>query len=128
TGPRFEFHSIDVFSAAYNPRGKVLGTEVVFPAEDGTIDLAFACSLFTHLLEDDTKHYLREVSRVLAPGGIFLPTIHIEPAPGTATSGDKARIDINPDYFVRLAQDAGLRLVERLGTLNGQEALLFTAG
>jgi hypothetical protein len=65
---------------------------------------------------------------VLAPDGLFLPTIHIEPAPGTRYSGDEVRIDIEPDYFVEMAQRAGLRLRERLGTLNSQEAFLFTAG
>jgi SAM-dependent methyltransferase len=128
TGPRFEFHLIDVISATYNPRGQVRGTEVVFPADDGTIDLAFASSLFTHLFEPDARHYLREVKRVLAPGAIFLPSIHIDPASGTDYSGDEVRIDINPDYFVQLAQEAGLRMLERLGDLCGQEAFLFTTG
>jgi SAM-dependent methyltransferase len=128
SGARFQFHWIDVFSAPYNPGGTVRGTEVAFPAEDGAIELAFACSLFTHLLEDDARHYLREVRRVLVPGGLFLPSIHINPEPGTDYSGDEGRIDINPDYFVQLAQDAGLRLSERLGDLHGQDAFLFTAG
>jgi SAM-dependent methyltransferase len=127
TGPRFEFHWIDVVSV-YNPSGKSRPTDVVFPAEDGAIDLAFACSLFTHLFEEDAQHYLREVRRVLAPDGLFLPTIHIEPAPGTRYSGDEVRTDIEPDYFVEMAHRAGLRLLEGLGTLNGQEAFLFTAG
>jgi len=128
TGGRFEFHWIDVYSETYNPQGKVRGTEVVFPAADGSIDLAFASSLFTHLLQEDAKNYLREVRRVLAPNGLFLPTIHNTPLPGTSYSGNEARIDIDPDYFVKLAEDAGLRLIQRLGDLCGQEAFLFTAG
>ena len=127
TGQRFEFHWIDV-TCVYNPNGKYRGTEVIYPAGDQAIDLAFACSLFTHLLEEDARHYLREVRRVLSPDGLFLPTIHIEPSPGTRYSGDEVQIDIDPDYFVDMARDAGLRLVEWLGTLNGQEAVLFTAG
>ena len=126
TGPRFEFHWLDVVSV-YNPNGRFRGTEVVFPAADQAIDLAFACSLFTHLFEADAQHYLREARRVLSPDGLLLPTIHIDPEPGTRYSGDEVRIAIEPDYFIEMAANAGLRLVERLGTLNGQEAFLFAA-
>jgi SAM-dependent methyltransferase len=125
-GERFEFHYVDVYSASYNPEGKVRGTEVAFPAGDGTIDLAFAASVFTHLLEPDARHYLREVRRVMAPHGLFLPTIHTNPSPGSVYSGDEIRIDVAPEYFIRLAQEAGLRLVESLGSLCGQDAFLFT--
>jgi len=123
---RFAFHHVDVYSQSYNPQGAVQGTEVVFPAADGEVQLAFAVSLFTHLLEADAKHYLREVTRVLAPGGLFLPTIHTNPAPGCNYSGNEIRIDVNPEYFMRLATDAGLRLVNRLGAFCGQEAFLFS--
>jgi SAM-dependent methyltransferase len=41
---RFEFHYLDVFSGAYNPAGKLKGTDVVFPLADGSIDFAFAGS------------------------------------------------------------------------------------
>ncbi len=123
---RFEFHHVDVFSAGYNPEGTVKGTEFVFPAADGEVQLAFAVSLFTHLLEPDAKHYLREVRRVMAPGGLFLPTIHDKPEPGTEYSGNEIRIDITPEYFMRLAKDAGFRFVERLGSFCGQEAFVFT--
>jgi hypothetical protein len=34
---------------------------------------------------------------------------------------------IDPDYFVALAEAAGLRLVERLGAVCGQESFLFQA-
>ena len=55
-GQRFEFHWIDVVSV-YNPGGRFRGTEVIFPAGDGAIDLAYACSLFTHLFEEDASTY-----------------------------------------------------------------------
>jgi len=124
-GGKFEFHCLDVHSECYNPSGTLKSTEVVFPADDGSIDLAWGCSLFTHLLEDDAKHYLREVRRVLSPRGLFLPTIHINPAPGTRYSGNEARIDIEIDYFIELATEAGLRLDSRLGNVLGQYAMLF---
>jgi SAM-dependent methyltransferase len=122
---RFQFHFLDVYSEAYNPAGELRGTDVVFPAGDGTIDFAFAASVFTHLLEADAKHYLREVSRTLAPDGVFLPSIHTSPAPGSTYSGNECRIDVDSEYFIGLAEAAGLRLVERLGALCGQDTFLF---
>lgn len=124
-GEKFEFHCIDLYSECYNPKGTIKSTEVVFPAADGSIDLAWGCSLFTHLLEEDAKHYLREVRRVLSPRGLFLPTIHINPAPGTRYSGNEVRIDVEIDYFVELATDAGLKLEAKLGEVCGQYAMLF---
>ena len=84
---RFEFHFLDVYSNGYYPQGKIRGTEVVFPAGDGTIDFAFAASLFTHLLEEDSRHYLHEVRRAMAPDGIFLPSITSILSPGANTRG-----------------------------------------
>jgi SAM-dependent methyltransferase len=122
---RFEFHYLNVFSSAYNTAGEIKGTDVVFPVLDRTVDFAFAGSVFTHLLQEDAEHYLREVRRALAPDGIFLPSIHTDPSPGSRYSGKENRIDVDSDYFVELAQAAGLRLVERLGALCGQETFLF---
>lgn len=124
-GSKFEFHCFDVHSECYNPQGTVKASELVFPAADGSIDLAWGSSLFTHLLEPDAKHYLREVRRVLSPSGMFLPTIHTNPEPGTRYSGNELRVDIEIDYFAELAAEAGLTLAVRLGELCGQYALLF---
>jgi SAM-dependent methyltransferase len=124
---RFEFHYFDVFSRAYNPAGKINGADVVFPAVDGEVDFAFAGSVFTHLLQEDAEHYLREVRRALARDGIFLPSIHTSPSPGNKYSGNESRIDVDCEYFVSLAQAAGLRLMEKLGALCGQDTFLFAA-
>jgi SAM-dependent methyltransferase len=126
SGGRFEFHFLDVHTEAYNPQGKIRGTEVAFPTGSCTVDFAYAASLFTHLLEEDSRHYLREVRRVLAAGGLFLPSIHVNPTEGSEYSGNEIRVDVRADYFIKMAQDAGLRLVQHLGSLCGQESFLFT--
>ena len=67
---------------------------VLFPAGDAAVTLAFAASLFTHLLEPDARHYLREVARVLAPGvGSALLSIHVDVPPGERYVGGEPRID-----------------------------------
>jgi SAM-dependent methyltransferase len=123
---RFEFHYLDVHSQVYNPHGTLRSDQVAFPAADRSVDFALAASLFTHLLERDARHYLREVSRVLSPSGVLLASLHSEPPGESAYSGNELRIDVSLDYFVGMARDAGLRLKEHLGTLCGQDALLFS--
>lgn len=66
---RFRFAHVDVHSEVYNPRpGQAAG--VRWPVEDHTIDFMFAISVFSHLLENDFVAYLREIRRVLRPGGL----------------------------------------------------------
>jgi SAM-dependent methyltransferase len=123
-GEKFEFHHLDVVSC-YNPGGKIKPTEVRFPVADGSVDLAWGCSLWTHLFEEDARHYLREVRRALAPGGLFLPTIHVNPEAGAKYSGDEVKADIDKDYFFEMCDDAGLAVAAELGMVLGQYATLF---
>ena len=51
--------------------------------------------------------------------------LHADGVPLRTRSGDERRIDVDSEYFVELAHAAGLRLVERLGVLCGQETFLF---
>lgn len=125
TAGRFEFLHFDIFSAEYRPDGKLRASEFGFPASDGTIDVAFAASLFTHLLEPDARHYLVELRRVLAASGKAIVSIHIDPPPGQRFAGNEARVEIAPDYFLELVRDAGLVVSERIGDLCGQEAFVL---
>ncbi len=70
----FTFHLADIYNRHYNPRGACRASEYRFPCEDRTIDFVFATSVFTHMLADDTRHYLHEIRRVLKPGGHGLLT------------------------------------------------------
>jgi len=124
-GGEFDFLCVDLHSAEYNPHGRIAASEFTFPAGDGSIDLAVASSVFTHLLERDAAHYLDETARVLAPGGRIILSVHDEPADGQHFSGTEARIDVCPEYFVALAARAGLDLEQDLGSLCGQRALVF---
>lgn len=67
--PSFLFHHADVHNTFYNPRGGIQPTEYRFPAVDRSFDVVFAASVFTHMLPENTAHYLRESARVLKPGG-----------------------------------------------------------
>jgi SAM-dependent methyltransferase len=122
---RATFLHYDLFSAEYNPTGTMLASEFGFPCKDRSIDLVVAASLFTHLLEPDSIHYLNEVGRVLSKRGRAALSIHTEVAPGARFSGNEGRVDINPDYFQELAGRAGLRPAEIIPDLGGQRVFVF---
>lgn len=124
-GDQMRFEHYDGYSKAYNAAGTVKPSEYRFPAENESIDLAFAFSVFTHLLEEDACHYLAETHRCLRPSGLALFSIHNNPAPGSKFSGDEHRIDIATEYFVEMAANAGLELVEDIGDICGQDTLLL---
>lgn len=67
--PRFRFHHVDACNELYNPFGKGVTSDFYLPVEDGTVDRIGLASVFTHLLEDEVIHYMREFHRVLAPEG-----------------------------------------------------------
>ncbi len=115
-----EFHWFDLHSERYNPTGALRAEDLSFPAADATVDVIFAASVFTHLLEADALHYLREIRRVLTPAGVALLSIHESVAPGQRFSGTEARIDIDPAYFVELARHAGLRERDNSNDFCGQ--------
>ena len=124
-GDRFQFEHFDGYSALYNPQGTVKPGEYILPCDTESVDTVVCASLFTHLLEPDCVHYLAEIGRVLKPSGRAIISIHTEPRLGRRYSGDEARIDVTPDYFVQLAERAGLRLFERVGLVCGQDVLVF---
>lgn len=67
--PGFEFFHHDVYNYWFNPgEGKPSGAP--FPVPDRSFSLLLGWSVFTHLTEEQCVHYMREVARVLEPGGI----------------------------------------------------------
>ena len=74
--PHFRFHLVDVRSSEYRARGAD-ASRFRFPFDDASFDFAFATSLFTHLLFAETRQYLRESYRVLAPGGRLFATFFL---------------------------------------------------
>lgn len=74
--PNFRFHHVKVQNSEYRGSGAP-ASRFRFPFGDASFDVAIATSLFTHLLFDETRQYLRESARVLAPGGQLLATFFI---------------------------------------------------
>ena len=99
--PEFAFVHADVDEPHLNPGGTLPIADWRFPAADGSIDRALALSVFTHLDGPTARHYLRELARVLKPGGKALLTfflldepaaVHLQEWPdgGELLAGDRA--------------------------------------
>ena len=74
--PGFTFKHHDVFAAGLNP-GADKPLTLPLPADDADISMAVAISVFTHLLEEQAVHYLREMRRVLRDDGYLLATFFL---------------------------------------------------
>lgn len=65
----FRIVRADVFNTEYRQKTATRAAGYRFPVSDGSVDVAFATSVFTHLLPPDAENYLREIGRSLRPGG-----------------------------------------------------------
>lgn len=74
--PGFTFLHADVFNAGFNPAPSLPRT-ARFPAEDNTVSLLIAISVFTHLTQSQAETYLDEVHRVLRPDGVMLASFFL---------------------------------------------------
>jgi SAM-dependent methyltransferase len=77
--PNFVFEHVNVQNMMYNPSGtspaKDLHLQVVQYPE--AFDLAILFSVFTHMLPDDVKSYLRSIHALLKPGGILYASFFV---------------------------------------------------
>ena len=65
-----------MFNAGFNP-GPSLPHTARFPAEDNSVSLLVAISVFTHLTQSQAEVYLEEVRRVLRPDGVMLASFFL---------------------------------------------------
>jgi len=124
---RADFHVAKISSAYGNRAGASLA-EYRFPIGDGMAGLVLAKSLFTHLLEDEAAHYLRETRRALRPGKAAVVTAFLFDASGAggdgarrafpfadSSEGVRWRSRLRPEAAVAYAKTRFVRLVESAG-------------
>ncbi len=70
----FRFDYLDVQNDEYNPAGTCRADSYKFPYNANEFDVIFLVSVFTHMLTDDVKNYIAEISRMLKPGGVCMIT------------------------------------------------------
>jgi SAM-dependent methyltransferase len=105
--PNFHFKVADLYNRRYNAGGAHKASEYRFPYEDDAFDMAIATSVFTHLLEDETDHYLAELARVLAPGGRLTATFFLldEGSRARIAAGEAGLPFLDPEGHVAVVSD-----------------------
>jgi SAM-dependent methyltransferase len=88
--PNFQFRWINLKNDLYSAKGDY-AAKFIFPYEDSGFDLVFLTSVFTHMLPDEVENYMKEISRVLRPGGKCLATFFV--------FGDNSGNEKNKPYF-----------------------------
>lgn len=78
------------------PFGRYVVTETkgALPVESNAVDLIYSHSVLTHLDEEHQDHWLRELNRVLKPGGLAILTFH-----GLHSNAHIAAWAKNPDHW-----------------------------
>ena len=127
--PSFHFVHADIFNGLYNPAGTQTSSTFQFPYADGSIDVAFLDSVFTHMYPADVARYLRELRRVLAPGGRLLASFFLLDDEARQSMG-KGSSDLNfsfhldgcftvdprlPESAIGFGREEALRLVKEAG-------------
>ena len=118
--PNVQFRALGAPSGA---GGYAADTAYTLPLADGSVDALLATSLFTHLTDRAARDYLREIARLLRPGGgayltFFLWDEESRSRVGTArltpvTGGYRFDHPTFPDFFYE--EDAVLDMVRAAG-------------
>ncbi|MEJ7014150.1 class I SAM-dependent methyltransferase, partial [Sinorhizobium meliloti] len=97
--PNFAFQRVDIAHELYNPSGKISGNALKLPYADGHFDFVIMTSIVTHLPPDEVLVYLREVGRLLKPGGrLFMTAFVVDHVAAANESGRRdARLSFARD-------------------------------
>ena len=102
--PNFRFTYSPLFNTSYKPdAGLPSAATFAFPYPDESFDFAFAHSVFTHLPPESTANYLKELHRVLRPGGIGYTTWFLfdeDPKTSPKTMVSEMVLDGSGDFAV----------------------------
>lgn len=69
------------------------GLEANLPYEDGTFDIIYGISIFTHLSEVKHKEWIKELNRILKDGGILMITMQGENFKPKLSASEKLKFE-----------------------------------
>lgn len=74
--PNFNFKYVPLNNDLYRSDG-ASASQFRFPYDDDQFDAAVVNSVFTHMVPEEVENYLREIRRVLRPGGVCYATFFV---------------------------------------------------
>lgn len=74
--PNFHFQHVGLRNDLYRSEGRD-PADFTFPYDDESFDFVILTSVFTHMLPNQVSNYLREIQRVLRPGGHVFATFFL---------------------------------------------------
>lgn len=121
--PNFQFVHVDVENRRYNPEGSGKDSGFEFPFANEEFDLITLYSVFTHMLTDGVRAYLKDFRRILKPEGrIYLTAFLEDGVPdveenpqgylGREWKGALHCVRYNRKFFEKLLDENGFRLDE----------------
>lgn len=143
--PNFHFLHADLYNKRYNPTGRYHARDYTFPFKNQSFDFIFLTSVFTHMLPEDTAHYLRQIARMLHQDGrafftFFLLNdeqqrlakqgrndIHFDYGPGFYRTRDpivpESAVAYDESYILDMLAECGLALQQPIhyGSWSGRE-------
>ncbi len=120
--PNFRFIRLDVHNLRFNPDGSKIDKRFAFPFEAETFDVICLYSVFSHMLANDVRTYLRAFRRILRSDGKVYLTAHLDDGvPNVTENPDNYRnrrrykgpLDVvryNREFFEKLVERCGFRL------------------
>jgi SAM-dependent methyltransferase len=137
---RLRFELAEIASPYGDPGSRRTVGEYRFPLDDASADFILAKSVFTHLLEGDVRHYLREIRRTLRPGRQALITAFLfdgtarppafpypeedSPVRWLRPQRVQAAVAFEREFFEGMIEEAGLALRTLIsGFWPGREAV-----
>ncbi|MDX6719975.1 MAG: hypothetical protein QOJ63_2229 [Solirubrobacteraceae bacterium] len=85
------------------------GLQPPLPHGDGTFDLIYAISVFTHLPLEIGEAWMAEMHRLLRPGGLLMFTVHHDHYVPQLTRRERAAYE-RGEYVVQFAEAAGANI------------------
>lgn len=101
--PTFRFYHLDLVNARYNPGGAAMPPDFRLPVEDASVAVVYLWGVVTNMEPDFLPAYVREIDRVLQPGGRLFLTANVET--------DVPDVSINPPNYVSFRYSGPLHIV-----------------
>ncbi len=114
----FNFIEMNVQNDRYNPSGLPLNEDFQFEFSDNTFEVAYLYSVFSHMVSEDLRIYLKDLNRILTDRGRVFFTAFAEE--------DVPNMEINPKDYGDFPWSAALHCVRF--NLHYLDSILQSAG